>query len=169
VEISYSSTCNQHLFFKSDFPELITFNFCKTNMYRNLGSRQIQSMINNFQTPDDFNTDLLINGRKVVYHKCHEISQGGPLVGELSIDGRFIPGQSFGGPLLYNNKLIYVPILVKMFLGSGFKLAIINTDTFKLEIIGNTKSLIFLVKIDGQIYFFEDISKTRYSHYQVEV
>ncbi|AYL97688.1 hypothetical protein [Mucilaginibacter celer] len=123
-------------------------------------------MIDNFQTPGDFNVDLLVNNKKIVYHNCHEISQGGPVIGELSIDGHFIPNQLFGGPLLIQKQLIYVPVFVKRFLGNGFKLAVIDTDTFSVTINGNFRSLIFLDKIEnGRIYFFEHVEKKRYNSY----
>jgi hypothetical protein len=125
-------------------------------------------MNNNFQTPNDFDEDVLINTTHIVYQNLHEISQGGPVIGTLSINNSIIPDHLFGGPILFENGFIYAPVYVRKFFGSGFKLAIIDVDTLSTKILGNIKSLIFLDKIeDNHVCFFENVDKTQYCFYSL--
>ena len=48
------------------------------------------------------------------YLDLMEVNQGSPLVGSLYINGQvIIKEQGFGGPLLYFNRKIYIPVLFK--------------------------------------------------------
>lgn len=115
-----------------------------------------------FEDPLQFITKKKIGDIEIVYTDLMEISQGGPEVGNLSINGKMVEGR-FGGPSLLDENYIYVPAQVKRFLGTGFKLARINSITLKVEYLSKVKDLIFLEKIvDNQVYFFEDMSKTIY-------
>ena len=53
---------------------------------------------------------------EVSYLDLMEVNQGSPLVGSLSINGQFIiKEQGFGGPLLYFNRKIYIPVFIRRF------------------------------------------------------
>ncbi len=115
-----------------------------------------------FEDPLQFITQKKVGGIEIIYSDLMEISQGGPEVGNLSINGKMVEGR-FGGPSLLNENCMYVPAQVKRFLGTGFKLARINTVTLKVEYLSKVKDLIFLEKIENnRVYFFEDMSKTIY-------
>ncbi len=116
--------------------------------------------MNKFESPIQFDLMKKFGEVEIEYSNLREISQGGPEVGTLSVNGKIIEGL-YGGPALYKDKYIYMPAFVKKFLGTGFKLVRINLDTLEEEILSKTKDLIFLDKIVGnRIYYFEDISKT---------
>ena len=58
-----------------------------------------------------------------------EVNQGSPLVGSLSINGQvIIKEQGFGGPLLYFNRKIYIPVFIRRFYVVGFRLATLDLD-----------------------------------------
>lgn len=103
---------------------------------------------------------------EVIYSGLMEISQGGPEVGTISVNGMTILSYRFGGPFLSKDKYIFAPVYVKKFFGFGFKLAKINTKDLNVEILGKIKDLIFLDKTEGnRVYFFEDLDKTIARHY----
>jgi len=119
-------------------------------------------MTNNFQTPVDFNDKVVIDNVVIEYHDLHEISQGGPVVGSLSINKEIIGDSLFGGPFLIHDNSIYIPAYVKKFIGWHFRLMKINMSNFDRTFIGNTKNLIFLNRVESNyIYYFEDISKIK--------
>ncbi len=119
-----------------------------------------------FENPIQFNIKKKIGNNEIVYSKLIEISQGGPEIGTMCINGKQIESYRFGGPFLSDNEYLFAPVFIRKFLGSGFKLAKINLQTLEVKIIGKTKNLIFLDKIEnGQVYFFEDSDKTVSGYY----
>lgn len=123
--------------------------------------------MNRFEDPIQFDIKKKIGDIEIIYSDLMEISQGGPEVGNLIINGKVVEGR-YGGPAICKDEYIYVPVYVKKFLGMGFKLARINANTLKVERLGKIKDLIFLEKIEGnQVYFFEDMSKTISRYYEL--
>ncbi len=119
-----------------------------------------------FEDPMQFDIKKKIGNVEVEYSGLMEICQGGPEVGHVSINGKLMEGR-FGGPALLHDDDIYLPVYLKKFLGTGFKLVKINAVTFKCEIFGGLKKLIFLDRIEaGRIYFFEDMNKTIQTYYE---
>ena len=118
----------------------------------------------NFETPTDFETSITLNGITIAFNNLQEISQGGPVVGNLLIDNKIVYG-TFGGPFLNENEFLFIPIyLKKRFFGWGFKLAKIDLNNGHCYIVGSIKKLIFLDKIEKDvIYFYEDFYKTRFN------
>ncbi|MCY7096889.1 hypothetical protein MK409_02225 [Streptococcus oralis] len=114
------------------------------------------------ETPLDFQENFLFDKWEVSYLDLMEVNQGSPLVGSLSINGQIITqGQGFGGPLLYFNRKIYIPVFIRRFWGVGFRLAILNLDDLSLEYIGGIEDLVYLKEInDNRIYFYTDIYKS---------
>ena len=114
------------------------------------------------ETPLDFQENFLFDKWEVSYFDLMEVNQGSPLVGSLSINGQIITqGQGFGGPLLYFNRKIYIPVFIRRFWGVGFRLAILNLDDLSLEYIGGIEDLVYLKEInDNRIYFYTDIYKS---------
>lgn len=116
--------------------------------------------MNRFESPIQFDLKKKIGDFEIEYINLMEFSQGGPEVGNISINGRLVNGR-FGGPSICEENDLYVPMQVKAFLGTGFKLTRINITTLKVEYLSKIKDLIFLDKIVGnEIYFFEDMDKT---------
>ena len=114
------------------------------------------------ETPLDFQEKFLFDKWEVCYLDLMEVNQGSPLVGSLSINGQvIIKEQGFGGPLLYFNRKIYIPVFIRRFCVVGFRLATLNLDDLSIEYIGGIEDLIYLKEIkDNRIYFYTDIYKS---------
>ena len=114
------------------------------------------------ETPLDFQEKNFFDEWEVSYLDLMEVNQGSPLVGSLSINGQvIIKEQGFGGPLLYFNRKIYIPVFIRRFLVVGFRLAILNLDDLSIEYIGGIEDLVYLKEIkDNRIYFYTDIYKS---------
>lgn len=114
------------------------------------------------ETPLDFQEKFLFDNWEVSYLDLMEVNQGSPLVGSLSINGQvFIKEQGFGGPLLYFNRKIYIPVFIRRFCVVGFRLATLNLDDLSIEYIGGIEDLVYLKEIkDNRIYFYTDIFKS---------
>ena len=114
------------------------------------------------ETPLDFQEKNFFDKWEVSYLDLMEVNQGSPLVGSLSINGQvIIKEQGFGGPLLYFNRRIYIPVFIRRFCVVGFRLATLNVDDLSIEYIGGIEDLIYLKEIKGnRIYFYTDIYKS---------
>ena len=114
------------------------------------------------ETPLDFQEKFLFDEWEVSYLDLMEVNQGSPLVGSLSINGQvIIQEQGFGGPLLYFNRKIYIPVFIRRFCVVGFRLAILSLDDLSIEYIGGIEDLVYLKEIKGnRIYFYTDIYKS---------
>ena len=114
------------------------------------------------ETPLDFQENFLFDKWEVSYLDLMEVNQGSPLVGSLSINGQvIIKEQGFGGPLLYSNRKIYIPVFIRRFCLVGFRLAILSLDDLSIEYIGGIEDLVYLKEIkDNRIYFYTDIYKS---------
>ena len=114
------------------------------------------------ETPLDFQENFLFDEWEVSYLDLMEVNQGSPLVGSLSINGQvIIKEQGFGGPLLYSNRKIYIPVFIRRFCLVGFRLATLNLDDLSIEYIGGIEDLVYLKEIKGnRIYFYTDIYKS---------
>ena len=114
------------------------------------------------ETPLDFQEKFLFDNWEVSYLDLMEVNQGSPLVGSLSINGQvIIKEQGFGGPLLYFNRKIYIPVFIRRFWVVGFRLAILNLDDLSIEYIGGIEDLVYLKEIKGnRIYFYTDLYKS---------
>ena len=115
-----------------------------------------------FEDPVQFLAYKELNNIRVTYSNLVEICQGGPEVGDLSINGKIIDGFRFGGPCILDGEFIYIPVYIRrFFFGTGFKLAKIHASTLQMHFLSKMKDLIHLYKIqDGKIYFFEGINTT---------
>lgn len=120
------------------------------------------------QTPSDFDETIHIEGYKIKYKNLREIGQGAPVIGDLVINGKQMPGYGFGGPLIYQNRHLYIPVYVKeAFYGWGFKLGIINLTDLSIEIVEKITPVIHLDKIENdRIYYFISWDKVKYNHYE---
>ena len=114
------------------------------------------------ETPLDFQEKNIFDKWEVSYLDLMEVNQGSPLVGSLSINGQVITKEEgFGGPLLYFNRKIYIPVFIRRFWVVGFRLAVLNLDDLSIEYIGGIEDLVYLKEInDNRIYFYTDIYKS---------
>ena len=114
------------------------------------------------ETPLEFQEKNIFDEWEVSYLDLMEVNQGSPLVGSLSINGQvIIKEQGFGGPLLYFNRKIYIPVFIRRFCVVGFRLAILNLDDLSIEYIGGIEDLVYLKEIkDNRIYFYTELYKS---------
>lgn len=110
------------------------------------------------QNPISFIATKEFPNFKLNYINLMEIGQGGPEIGSVLINDKKIPTYLFGGPFLYFDEYVYMPVYLKSFFYKGFKIAKINIETLKVEILGKYENLINLYKIDGNyIYYYKDM------------
>jgi len=114
-----------------------------------------------FENPIQFNITVELKANKVSYSNLMEICQGCPVIGNIYINNKLIDKYKFGGPCLLEMNYVYIPMFIRNIFSSGFKLAIINIDTFEIKTIGRKTPLIFLDEIkNGRIYYYKDLHKT---------
>jgi hypothetical protein len=120
------------------------------------------------QTPWDFDEAMQIEGYKIKYENLREIGQGAPLIGDLLINGKQMPGYGFGGPLIYKNCNLYIPAYVKASsFGWGFKLGVIDLKNLSIRIFGERNHVLHLDKIENdRIYYFSSWDKVKYNYYE---
>lgn len=120
----------------------------------------------NLDTPMDFQIEKNFGSHKLKYENLTEITQGGPEVGNITIDGKTVSSSFFGGPAISLYNFLYIPIFDKTFFKRGFKISQINLETLELNVFGENKDLIFFDKIENNIiYYFEDLNKIKKSLY----
>ena len=108
--------------------------------------------------PTSFQIEKSINGYSIFYQNLMEICQGGPEVGEISINGDLLAGYRFGGPLITDEGAIYAPLFKRKFLRTGFVLAKINLATRNVEELSKIMPLIYLSRIEGdRVYYFTNL------------
>lgn len=103
------------------------------------------------EDPFNFRYDLDVNDNvHIKYHSFVEVTQGGPEIGIISINGINVSNKRFGGPFLYDEKCIYVPCFVKTIFSSGFKLCKIKLKNLEVkEISSKIYPIIDLIKKEG--------------------
>lgn len=83
-------------------------------------------------------------------------------IGKLLINGNDLFKYNFGGPFLYNDTLIIIPVYTKGLFFSGFKIAQINLEDCNIQIKGKLNDFIFLQKVEnGKIYYCIDLEKKK--------
>lgn len=121
-----------------------------------------------FETPIEIIKSRKVEDISIEYFNLMEISQGGPEVGRLLVNGELVSKTLlFGGPLIFNKGIIYLPVFIRRLCVSGFKICKINSRTLEIEFLGKLKNLIFLDRVeDNKVYYFEDLNKAKlYSLY----
>lgn len=120
-------------------------------------------IMNKLDTPLNFSKDIQQDRWHIQYSDLIEICQGGPLVGNLIINGKKVFNDKyFGGPLLYHDNLVFIPLFVRKFCVSGFKLSIIELDSMRMVLVNGIFDLIYIDSINGnEILFYIDIDRTK--------
>lgn len=119
-----------------------------------------------WENPIDFDIKQSCGEDILLYENLMETGQGGPVIGDLSINGKPISGYRFGGPVLCDEKNIYAPVFIRRFFVRGFKLGIIDRVSLSVSLLGTAKGVIFLDRIEeGKIYFFEDVFRIKENLY----
>ena len=118
--------------------------------------------------PYIYPTDYNRNGISIKYFDLVELGQSGIKIGKISLDNYKINEFDFGGPPLFYENYIFLPMYKRSFFKSGFILTIINMKNYKISTIGKIKPLIWLDVIEGNnMYFFEDIERIKKNSYSL--
>ncbi len=105
--------------------------------------------------PVNYNDITSSSGETISVKFRQEICQGGPTIGRLFIDDKWIiPSLYFGGPALVQDRTLYIPIRKKSFFFNGFVLTKINLDTHKLVKLKVKDDIINLKKIENEHIYF---------------
>ncbi len=110
-------------------------------------------------SPTDFPDTYKIGALTISYDNLMEISQGGPVVGRLLIDGEvFGNNLLFGGPFVIEKKRVYIPLFIRKFCVTGFKVCAINLESLSYELISPMEDVIFLDYSDnGFLYYYNTL------------
>lgn len=108
----------------------------------------------NLESVTDFKTEVISKNFKLQYLNLFEIVQGGPEIGQISIDDYLIKNVFFGGPILYNEYYIFIPMYVKGVLKRGFRLVKIDVKSKKITKVSGIENLIVLNKIDESFVYY---------------
>jgi hypothetical protein len=113
-------------------------------------------------SPINFEYVLRHNSHEIKYDHFREISQGGPVVGNLFIDGKPIgKDHLFGGPALFSDRFMFCPKLQIRFFRRGFRISMIDLDSLRVTVWGPVLDLILLSRLDKEkIEFFSDLENT---------
>lgn len=107
-----------------------------------------------YQSPFLFNSTYLVGGLTIEYKNLLEVCQGGPIVGDIYINGKRISYNRYGGPLLFDDRFIYVPL----FSGAKFIVSKIRITDFETCFIGTYRDIIDLKKFENnRLYFYDSI------------
>lgn len=120
-------------------------------------------IINKLDTPKNFSKDIKQDNWHIQYSNLIEICQGGPLVGNLIINGKKVfDDKYFGGPPLYHDNLVFIPLFIRKFCVSGFKLSIIELNSMRLVLVNGIFDLIYIDSInESEILFYIDKDRTK--------
>lgn len=100
------------------------------------------------ETPFQVQPVRYINGVEIELQNIMELSQGGPEVGQLVINGKVVSGKErFGTPVVVSENSVFAPIFKRGFLSSGFKIARIDLKSGQFEIISKMYPLIYLIEV----------------------
>lgn len=124
-------------------------------------------MNNKFETPLCFQRKRLIDGIEIKYLDLLEVCQGGPAIGKIVINGKILDeSKYFGGPFVLDGNFIYIPIYIKQFFKTGFRICRINISTLDYIIAKPTYGLIYLHSIEGNsITFYKNLNKENLQYF----
>lgn len=103
------------------------------------------------ETPHNFNSTIVSGSHTIRYVSLQEIGQGGPLVGRLIINGKELPDKLFGGPGLAVDSVLFIPLFIRRFCISGFRLVRIDLDTCVVSFLTGIKDLIWILDYQNQV------------------
>lgn len=111
--------------------------------------------------PNNFVSTYQVGLHLIVYKNFIEISQGGPEIAELFINNEKFSDNFFGGPPLFFNQFLFIPIYYSKFFTRGFKIAMIDLNTSKFEIKTKCYDLILLDKVENNsLSFYIDLENS---------
>lgn len=115
--------------------------------------------------PINYPSKYEVQDNVLEYREIKEMSQGGPEIGKLLLNGQpVLEDNFFGGPLIVQESLdkVVVPILDRGFFGNKFKIAIIDLITKECKVLDKKENLILLKSVneEGVISYYNDLNNT---------
>jgi hypothetical protein len=110
----------------------------------------------------NFPSNYDLGNNSLEYRDIKEMSQGGPEIGKLFINGKPVSANEyFSGPLVFQENLnkVIVPILHRGFFNTKFKIAVIDLKTGGHSVIDKKENLILLKSVSEEkiISYYNDI------------
>jgi hypothetical protein len=96
------------------------------------------------------------NNHLIEYEREGEVAQGGPIVGQVSIDGRLIREPRFGGPLAFAGDFLIGPASKH----SRFHVGIVNLETLEVETFGDFAYMLIDHIENGRLFFYADLENS---------
>jgi len=132
----------------------------KILMSRGLSENMSSNTSYPLQRPDDFDTQIHTSRLSIEYTNLLEISQGGPILGNIAVNGVSLEGR-FGGPTWIDGSIVYIPKTEKSLFGTYFRLMKLDMDSMIRTEIGELHHMIWIEKVyDGKIYFYDSMDKS---------
>ncbi len=111
--------------------------------------------------PWDFADKYIYQSHVIEFGVLHNFAKEGPLYGNLIIDGSIVSNakcNGFGGPVLFKDELLYVPLYqyaTSKFDIVGAYIAEVNLVTKSVRIIGTKYPMVYIDHMeDSLIYFY---------------
>lgn len=102
----------------------------------------------NLENPLSFSDSKNLFGHKIEMVDQIEVCQGGPVIGDLIIDGRRVMDSQFGGPIWPLRNGVIAPIFERSFFSSGFRVALVDYDGGKTKICSSRYDVVWIIECD---------------------
>lgn len=120
------------------------------------------------QTPNDFDAEIKTPDTIIQYDQLAELTQGGPVTGNIRINGHHMEGR-YGGPLFIKGNYVYLPMLEKKLFADYFRLVRIDRENMTILKIGDLHHLIWIEKVKaGKVYFYDGVDQARLLQYSAD-
>lgn len=111
-------------------------------------------------TPAIFSTHWQ-NENLIIEYTGIQTTRKGLQTGILSINEISFPEYRFGAPFLYSTSYLLVPIYLKTYFKTIWKLARIDLSDYSIELFGKGYPMIYLEEVDSsRAFFYTDLEKT---------
>lgn len=119
--------------------------------------------MNKFDHPTDFELSVDENGISVRYRNEREVCQGGPVLGNVYVNGRSVfDNHECGGPALVKGTKVYVPVYIRGFWKSGFKVGEVDVITLQERLLGEKENYIHLSDVrDCVVTFYTNSTQSK--------
>jgi hypothetical protein len=119
-------------------------------------------------TPLHFNPIIITNDFTIEYINLEKKTSTNFPVGNLRVNEFSFAKHKFGGPFLYNETFIIVPVFKQKIWGAGFNMARIDLLNYHIHIFPCFKRMVFLEKfMNDTVYYYDTIDKTSLRNYSI--
>jgi hypothetical protein len=117
-------------------------------------------------TPLNFNLITIVNNFTIEYINPEKKTLVNLSTGNLKVNEYLFHKHLFGGPFLYNESFLVIPVFKQKIWKAGFSIAIIDLLNYRVHIFPCLKKMIFLEAFtNNTVYYYDDIDKTSLRNY----